>query len=593
MPEPPEPRLFPRPQSMRCAANRCPTPASIEHHTAADLPPQGYRLRIENGRCRAESGDAAGAFYAERTLEQLRQSSGDTVPELVIEDAPDYPVRGLYHDVTRGKVPTLATLRHLADICAAYKLNQLQLYIEHTYAYQAFPEIWQEADPLTADEIRALDAYCRERHIELVPSFTTFGHFYPFIHTPRFQHLNELERNVADEPFNWYDRMGHYTLDCRNPESVELVETLISEVRPLFSSDKFNLCADETFDLGKGKNRAAAAEQGVGRLYLDFVNQTIRVIKDYGATPMMWADIVGKHPELAEELEPGVILLDWAYNADLSGSHGPLMQRSGRPFYVCSGTSSWNTFIPDYSNATQNIKALAADGHARGAVGHLVTDWGDFGHICPLVLSYPGIALAAACSWNRSETSADNEEQERAMSRLLFNDTSGRLCTLLHQIADASFSIWRSLAFWQQPRSFDMPGDWFDSASGLPDMFFWKSADEHAKALARLEPLRTEVEALLEQNPPPSPEDAQDIRLALRAVSCCHQLGLFLHDRAGRNPQGYACPEASVLAREIAELDEQFESVWLARNKRSEFDAIRQVLRSIIQDISKNNPCNN
>mgnify|MGYP006266495391 CR=1 FL=1 len=580
-----EPRLFPRPKSIQCASTTCPTPTRIEHDTAPDLPPEGYRLRIRKGSCRAASADAAGAFYAERTMEQIRQWCGDSVPELEIEDAPDYPVRGLYHDVTRGKVPTLATLCQLADRCAAFKLNQLQLYIEHTYAFEAFPEVWENADPLTADEIRALDAHCRERHIELVPSFTTFGHFYPFIHTKRFQHLNELERDVSDEPFNWKDRMGHYTLDCRNPESAALVETLIREVRPLFSSDKFNLCADETFDLGKGKNREAAAGQGVGRLYLDFVNQTIRVIKDCGATPMMWADIVGKHPELVDELEPGVILLDWAYAADLTGSNGELMQRSGRPFYVCSGTSSWNTFIPDYSNATRNIKALAADGHARGAVGHMVTDWGDFGHICPLALSYPGIALAGACSWNLAETAADAGEQEEALSFLLFHDAKGRLCSLLHEVGDATFSIWRSLAFWQQPRSVDMPDDWFDAESVLPDMFFRKSAADHADALARLRPLRQEAEDLLNQCAPPSPEDAGDIRFALRAAECAHQLGLFLLDRAGRNPEAIPCKAAAAIARDLAELDERFEKVWLARNKRSEFDEIRKVLRNILRDI--------
>ena len=139
-------RLFPQPQSLRCQSAHCSVPAHIEHRTVAELPSEGYRLRIAGGRCHAESSDETGAFYAEQTLAQIRSWYAEQVPEMEIEDAPAFPVRGLYHDVTRGKVPTLATLQRLADLCARFRMNQLQLYIEHTYAFEAFPEVWKDAD---------------------------------------------------------------------------------------------------------------------------------------------------------------------------------------------------------------------------------------------------------------------------------------------------------------------------------------------------------------------------------------------------------------------------------------------------------------
>ena len=48
--------------------------------------------------------------------------------------------------------------------------------------------------------------------------------------------------------------MAHYTLDASAPESLEFVRQMIDEFIPLFTSNKFNICCDETFDLGKGKN---------------------------------------------------------------------------------------------------------------------------------------------------------------------------------------------------------------------------------------------------------------------------------------------------------------------------------------------------
>ena len=57
-------------------------------------------------------------------------------------------------------------------------MNQLQLYVEHTYLFRNISELWRDETPLTAEEILKLDAYCQERHIDLVPSLASFGHLY-------------------------------------------------------------------------------------------------------------------------------------------------------------------------------------------------------------------------------------------------------------------------------------------------------------------------------------------------------------------------------------------------------------------------------
>ena len=44
-------------------------------------------------------------------------------------------------DVTRDRVPTMATLYELVDLLASLKINQLQLYSEHTFAYHGHKRI--------------------------------------------------------------------------------------------------------------------------------------------------------------------------------------------------------------------------------------------------------------------------------------------------------------------------------------------------------------------------------------------------------------------------------------------------------------------
>ena len=62
--------------------------------------------------------------------------------------------------------------------------------------------------------------------------------------------------------------------------------------------DRFNICADETFDLGKGKSRAAAEEKGVDRIYIDFVKALCDFLVENGRRPMFWGDIICGFPEM-------------------------------------------------------------------------------------------------------------------------------------------------------------------------------------------------------------------------------------------------------------------------------------------------------
>jgi hypothetical protein len=94
-------------------------------------------------------------------------------------------------DVSRDKVPTLATLFMLVDLFAELKINQLQLYTEHTFQYANHPDVWRDASPITPAEIRQLDEYCRARFIELVPNQNSFGHMARWLKHPRYAALAE------------------------------------------------------------------------------------------------------------------------------------------------------------------------------------------------------------------------------------------------------------------------------------------------------------------------------------------------------------------------------------------------------------------
>jgi hypothetical protein len=543
------------------------------------LRPEGIELR---------ANDSAGFFYAANTLACLRRQFGAKLPALELADWPAFPVRGFYHDVTRGKVPTLKTLLSLAETCASHRINHLELYIEHTYAFARHPEIWRGADPLTASEIRALDARCAELHIELVPSFSTFGHFYTWIHN-KFPELNELERDVSADPFTWWDRMMHYTLDCRDPRSLALVADIIREVRPLFRSRHFNICCDETFDLGKGKNRVAAARHGKGRLYVDFLKSIMTVVRECGAVPLFWGDIIRHHPQLLPEIPPEAVVLDWDYSPRLANTMAAELQAAGRTFYVCGGTSAWNRWLPDHASAHANLTRYARHGLARGAAGMLATDWGDSGHINALGPVLPLLALAGAAAWNPGSSSLRRARFDRTASRLVLGDSTGRLVGLLARAASASRSDWNALSRTWQPRSPNMPADWFDPKTGLFNDLVKRPARVHIAALKKIRSLTPSIMKLLDRARPADRVVAGELRTGLLGLRVMEELHLVYHHRAGKLKTPRVSP-AAVAAR-IAELDRNLARGWLRRNKPSELHRIRAVLKAVVTDLRKNHAC--
>lgn len=378
--------------------------------------PEEYELFITEDKVHIESGGSAGAFYAVQTLRQLLLM--EKVPCCHIVDSPDFHYRGFYHDVTRGKVPKVETLKNLIDKLAYYKINSLQLYVEHAFEFKEYADISEKKGFLTAEEIKELDEYCYENFIEFIPSLSTFGHLYELLEQDRYKHLREIE-NFENQEMFWCDRMQHHTIDPENPESFELIKSMLDAYMPLFRTDKFNICCDETFDLYRGKHK----DTDVGKLYADFVLKIVSYLKSKGKTVMMWADILLQHPQQALRLPDDVILLNWNYEKNPSESNIEKIYKMNKNQIVCPGTSSWSRLCENVEIEENNIITLSDYGFKYGALGVLNTNWGDWGNPCSIELAMYGTVLGAAKSWNIKTNCGENFT--KAINTLEYSDDKG------------------------------------------------------------------------------------------------------------------------------------------------------------------------
>ena len=266
---------------------------------------------------------------------------------------------------------------------------------------------------------------------------------------------------------------------------------------------------------------------------------------------MFWGDIILHKPELIPELPDDVIALNWGYEIGHPfEKETKAFKDAGVPFYVCPGTSSWLTFAGKTDNAITNLKSAAEWGMKHGAAGLLMTDWGDFGHLQYLPVSYLGFAGAAAMSWcfeaNRDLPLAD------LLSMHVFRDranVAGQLMIDLGNVYQAvNHKQFNSTAlFWS------LIGD--ETRKSSHDFIQKEEAEESLRRL-------TEIENRLSQLRIDRPDAALIVREIANAIAMMKQgaaRARWRIDASSENPQE--------LAKELQRIIGEHQQLWLARNR--------------------------
>ncbi|MBN1811042.1 MAG: family 20 glycosylhydrolase [Anaerolineae bacterium] len=515
---------------------------------------QAYSLTVTPDGITLYADAPTGLFYAVQTLRQLVRLYGVDVPALTIQDWPTLPYRGLMLDISRGKVPTLETLKELVAKLSHYKVNVLQFYTEHTFQFPRHPKIGAGSGSLSSQDILELDAFCHTCHVELMPNLQSFGHARNTLLVPEYQHLAETD-------LLW-------TLSPAFEETYTLLDELYGDMIPAFTSTTLNVNCDETWDLGQGASKALAEEFGVGRVYLNHILRVRELAARYGCHIQIWGDILLHHPELIGEVPEDITLLDWQYAAAEEYPTARIFGESGHTFWICPGTSSWNSLFPRIHNANVNIRNFVRDGVTAGAEGMLNTDWGDYGHYQYLGLSWYGYIFGAAQGWSGGTTT--DEAFEAAFGPLFFGPAHEQILDVIHKLDHIN-----TLPGVPQPNGSNTALALFDeplkgeTVASLPP-----------ETVTAIQSLAEEASAALDELPLGHPREltllemasaARLIAYAARKTALSQQIRQDL--RAPDLDAG--CIHQRILAfkaldKELEQLRAEFETLWLARSRRSE-----------------------
>ena len=378
-----------------------------------DMKAEGYVLLATKNGAAIVAATGSGMFYGAQTLKQLIRTDG-AAPRIqlaIIRDWPAMKYRGFHDDLSRGPVPTLEFQKREIRTFAAYKLNVYSPYYEHTLAYNSNPLISPPGGGMSHDDVRALVAYAKRFHIDIIPEQEAFGHLHHVLKYDLYAPLAETDH-------------GH-VLAPNDPASLPLIKSWFAEIDSLFPSKFVHLGADETFELGMGRTKDRVSQNGLGQVYIDFLKQIESALHYTGKRFLFWGDIAQGSPDLVKSLPKDMLAVGWGYGPN------PKAETLLRPFidagietWVAPGVNGWSRVYPNNDVALKNIQAMARDGQRLGATGLLNTSWADDGEAI-LNQQWYGILFGAAASWQAGEASID--DFERSFGLQFHGDGTGRI----------------------------------------------------------------------------------------------------------------------------------------------------------------------
>lgn len=412
------PLLFRHYKDMILADDSSPTILEIKQDLSVENEEE-YHLIIQEDRIQIISKTEKAAFYGLVTLKQLQ--SEQIIETQEIKDKPDLEVRGLMLDISRAKVLNVSSIKKIIDLVAELKYNHLELYVEgFSYEYKNIKEALADKNYLTQKEYLEVEKYAIEKYIDFVPNQNGFGHMSDWLALDKFKELAECPDGFEI----WGSKRPPSTLDPTNPKSFELVKQMYEEMIPFTKSKYFNMNFDEPYELGHGKSKQECLKTSTEDVYIEYLEKLANVVRKYNKTPMIWGDVLVKHPDKISKLSKDIVFIDWGYNKAYDFvNHAKMLEELKVKYLLAPGTSTWSSITGRFIDMKETIENSTYASKKYHGLGILLTDWGDMGHLQYLPSSYLGFIYGAMLSWS----SGTIEDAEKYLAIILNDETLAKV----------------------------------------------------------------------------------------------------------------------------------------------------------------------
>ena len=358
---------------------------------------EAYKIEIIDDQLIIDSWTYRGLYYAFITLSQMLYADPQNpnevvIPGLNIWDYPDFAIRGLVDDISRGQRPTLDNFKKFMRHLSMTKQNVLVLYIEDIFKYESHPEIGKGRGPLTKADIHELEEYAKDWFIEIQPAVEMFGHMENILLNPKYMDLAEFP--------------GAQCFDVSNPKAKEFAKELLEEIAQAFQSDSFHLICDESFDFGLRRSRDYVKEKGWAEALTEWYLFLTETIVNAGKSfPTIAHDVIQKSKKALQLVKGKIpLILYWDYSNKRKYPKIDYLRNQGFAMAGSPAVFDWSRHFPYYDFAEINMLEMGRDGLQRGLIGLVTTKWGDFFNENFRENIYYGLSVNSQASWTPNKS---------------------------------------------------------------------------------------------------------------------------------------------------------------------------------------------
>lgn len=181
-------------------------------------------------------------------------------------------------DCSRNAIMSISGVKSFIDKISAMGYNALQLYTEDTYEIIQEPLFGYMRGRYTQKELKEIDAYAKNKGIELIPCIQTLGHLDQLFSWQRFQRVQDI----------------YNILLVGEEETYQLIEQMFVTCAECFTSRNINIGMDEAHMLGLGRYLDKHGYHKRSDILLTHLKRVCEIAKKYGFKPMMWSDMFFK-----------------------------------------------------------------------------------------------------------------------------------------------------------------------------------------------------------------------------------------------------------------------------------------------------------
>ncbi len=306
---------------------------------------------------------------------------------------PMLEIRAVQLDLARQMEPW-EFIRDFIDFIAANDCNALFLYLEWRVRTRVFDI--GAGEGYSAAELGRIVDYADRRGIGVIPGFAALGHAELVLGREEYAGYGELRGGLAG-------RFGQRHQHCFCPSLPEVRSFLgdyLREAAGMFPSPYLHIGGDEAWDIGfcpLCRERCATLE-GEEQLYLDHFQFCHDLVAgELGKRMLMWDDMFEYYPEALRQLPRDIVLVDWQYQANVTGYAGHFKNREFSDRLARYHELGFDFLIAPTDYHWSNTESMTGSSRGKQPLGGLLTLWEKSASF--LHHSYPIIAGAGRL-WN-------------------------------------------------------------------------------------------------------------------------------------------------------------------------------------------------